>query len=417
LLSTTLAAVAGILVLSFAPHALAAAKFKTLYSFCTQPGCADGQQPEAPLLADGAGNVFGSTNQGGANGDGTIFELTGSDKTLHTLYSFCDYDCQGPADPVGNLVVDASGALYGITGGGDGAFGAGGIFKLSPNADRTKWKFRILYKFCSMANCHDGSNPIAGLTYAGAEHGVPYDGNSPLYGTTYGGSDYYEGAVYQFTPSSRSGKLKVLYSFCSQSGCSDGAKPGGQLILDETGNIYGIALSGGSGLTGVLFGLHPKGKRYEESVLYNFDGTQLPDGALIMDSAGVFYGTASDSDGGLVYKLVPNGTNAQKTVLYHFCIQDGCADGAFPKGGVVMDVNGVLYGATFSGGSSPNGGTIFKLKGSTETVLHSFCSLAGCADGANPAGGLVIDPSGKLLGTTENVVNGPTGGTVFQLNR
>jgi hypothetical protein len=230
-------------------------------------------------------------------------------------------------------------------------------------------------------------------------------------------------------------KEKVLYSF---QGGTDGSLPGGGVVFDKAGNLYGVTVEGGSaacppGWCGTIYQLSPpkqKGGAWTETVLYVFQGHDQNDGSsptgpLIADSAGNFYGvTGYGGSGpcvlfgtatgcGTVFEFSPpakQGDPWTETVLYNF---QGGKDGDLPTGPLVFDSAGNLYGATeFGGGKGTtcdefyggNCGTVFKLsppksKGGawTETVLHSF---AGGTDGANPNGGLVIDGVGAVYGTT-----------------
>jgi len=241
-----------------------------------------------------------------------------------------------------------------------------------------------------------------------------------------------------FIPVASAKKAKpeqVLYDFCSQANCSDGNGPG-DLIMDSSGNFYGTATEGGNGDAacyegcGVVFKLAADGT---ETVLYSFcsqancsDGA-APYAGLIMDGSGNLYGTtAAGGNGnaacqegcGVVFKLAPDGT---ETVLYGFCSQANCSDGDAPYAGLIMDGAGNLYGTTFSGGlnvgCSTGCGTVFKIApDGTETVLHSFCPEANCTDGDQPMGGLIMDGSGNLYGTTSNGgFHSYCCGTVFEL--
>ncbi len=299
---------------------------------------------------------------------------------------------------------------------------------------------QVLYSFCSQSNCADGANPFA---YGG----LIMDTSGNLYGTTsVGGNATGGGTVFQLTPSDTGWSETVLYSFCSQTNCADGASPLAGLIMDAAGNLYGTTSAGGTSApgTGVVFQLtpDPTGTGWTETVLYSFcsqiycaDGYQ-PLGGLIMDGAGNLYGTTRQGDNnpgtcalagscGVVFELTPDptGTVWTETVLYRFCSQLRCADGVYPYGGLIMDASGNLYGTTNGGGANDGSqvgpGVVFELTPDatgtawTETVLHSFfCS--NCADGANPAPGLIMDGAGNLYGTT--TTGGATGGgTVFQL--
>jgi uncharacterized repeat protein (TIGR03803 family) len=211
---------------------------------------------------------------------------------------------------------------------------------------------------------------------------------------------------------------RVLYSFCAQGGdrCTDGDEPVGGLVFDQAGSLYGTTWYGGAHAHGVVFKLTPKGK---ETVLHDFcaqshcaDG-KYPSGELVFDQKGNLYGTASggpnhgrycEANGcGVVFKLTPEG---KETVLYSFCAQNGCTDGANPAAGVIRDQEGNLYGTTFQGGAHNNDfcssgcGVVFKLSPEgKETVLYRFCAHNNCLDGANPYG-VVFDQKGNLYGTT-----------------
>jgi uncharacterized repeat protein (TIGR03803 family) len=373
--------------------------------------------------------------------------------SYQVLYSFCsqydyNHDCIDGGRPNSGLVVDAAGNLYGTTGYGGGSsipFG-GVVFKLAQNGAYT-----VLHNFCSQNDCADGRSPQGGLTSGDflsgttvgggtADSGVVFtlvrrpppfegymervlynfcsqsgcsDGAYPqagliddaaanLYGTTREGGTAGAGVVFKRAPD---GTETVLYSFCSQSGCADGANPTAGLLMDGAGNLYGMTPSGGGAGAGVVFKLAPDGT---QTVLYSFcaqvlcvDGAN-PQGGLIIDAAGNLYGTTfsgGDHDG-VVFQLAPDGT---ETVLYRFCSQTGCADGAHPApAGLVMDAAGSLYGITRNGGASGQG-VVFKLApDGTESVLYSFCSQSNCTDGAAPSGGLIIDPVGNLYGMTSS---------------
>jgi len=163
----TLAALSALLLIT---PALARAQTETvLYSFCTQSGCTDGHRPHAGLVLDKSGNLYGTTYQGGANGEGTVFEVSpsGAETVLH---SFCTQPgCTDGYHPLAGLVLDTSGNLYGTTYDG-GAHGAGTVFEVSPSGAET-----VLYSFCTQPGCRDGYYPHADLVM---------DTNGNLYGTT-----------------------------------------------------------------------------------------------------------------------------------------------------------------------------------------------------------------------------------------
>jgi uncharacterized repeat protein (TIGR03803 family) len=147
-----------------------------------------------------------------------------------------------------------------------------------------------------------------------------------------------------------------------------------------------------------------------------------------MDGAGNLIGTTGGGGSacftsagcGLIFKLAPIGGGWQETVLYAFCQQASCADGAVPYGGVTMDASGNLFGTTGNGGSEyadgHGSGVVYELSGTSLTVMHAFCSADPCPDEGHPEAGLTMDPSGNLYGTTNfSLVPDQSWGTVFQL--
>jgi uncharacterized repeat protein (TIGR03803 family) len=234
-----------------------------------------------------------------------------------------------------------------------------------------------------------------------------------LYGTTAkGGTSRYDGTIFGITPS---GTLTVLYSFCSQSDCADGANPAAALVQATNGNFYGTTTDGGAGgVGGTAFEF---GRTGTLRTLYSFcslggcaDG-EVPFGALIQTANLNFYGTTGDggTDGsGTVFKITPGGT---LITVHSFDFTDG----HYPAAGLVQGTDQNLYGTTQAGG--PNGyGTVFKITSTgTLTTLYSFCPKIGCADGSSPASALVWGSDGNLYGTTfEGGTNGQ--GTVFRIS-
>lgn len=413
---------------------------KILYTFCALDACHDGAFPEAGLLIDPSGNLYGTTLEGGNLGQGTIFELhPNADKSQwkhKVLHSFCSRDhCKDGRLPNTPVIVDSAGILYGAAQFG-GRQDVGVAFRLKKKAG--VWSLKLLYTFCEDGfPCMDGDIPSR-PTYVGAASGVPYDGTSPLFGTTVSGGNGTQGAGTAFRLTSIPGKIDrletILYNFCSTGGsaCTDGGNPVGGPILDAAGNMFGTTFDGGASDMGTLFELSSDLK---ETVLYSFcpDGQncvdgKLPRSTLLEDGSGNLFGTTSAGGPhctqsgvcGVVFKLVPNGAQSQYSVRYGFCSLADCADGATPTGDLIMDETGALYGTTTNGGgndidkSGIGGGTVFKLSGTTLETLYSFCAQTSCADGEYPAAGVVMDAGGNLYGTTER---GGTNdrGTVFEL--
>jgi len=391
-------ALAAALASSAAAHAT---PLKVLYSFCSETSCTDGERPDAAPVMDTAGNIYGTTQEGGANGRGSVFKLSAGKETV--LYSFCSASgCSDGEFPEASLIVDAHGNLFGTTVYG-GAHAEGTVFEIPAGGTE-----KVLYSFCAMASCGDGEGPHSGLIM---------DAQGNLYGTTQlGGTTASAGVVFKLA---RSGKETVLYAFCKTSTCRDGAFPLAGLIMDKTGNLYGTTTQGGahngtncSEGCGTVFQLTPKRR---ETVLYSFcalskckDGS-TPGAALVMDANGNLYGTTEyggSKTEGTVFELPPKGS---EMVLYSFCLRANCSDGRNPQSGLLMDASANLYGVT-SGGGTP--GVVFSLTPpGKETILHAFC--AGCDDGNDPIG-LTTDGKGKLYGTT---YAGGTAdlGTIFEL--
>jgi uncharacterized repeat protein (TIGR03803 family) len=318
----------------------------------------NGYSPSAGMLRDTAGNLFGTTEEGGDTncnspyGCGTVFKLndkTGKETMLHKF--------TGPPDgllPEALLVEDATGNLYGPTYIG-GNLGLGAVFKIDTAGQET-----VLYNFSGGS---DGCFPYPGVTLdsAGNLYGVTAIG-----GSGFGNSGY--GVVFKVDTA---GNETVLHTF----GGPDGANPDSVLLFDSQGNLYGTTEHGGNSQCGMgcgtVFKLSPDGS---ESVLYAFcslsnctDGKEPGTGPLVRDSAGNLYGTTyfggtSGCNGagcGVVFKLDPTG---KETVLHSFT---GGADGAFPYAGLVMDAARALYGTASGGGGTsckPNGcGELFKI--------------------------------------------------------
>jgi uncharacterized repeat protein (TIGR03803 family) len=302
--------------------------------------------------------------------------------------------------------------------------GGGTVFKLTPNADRSKWKLTILYTFCFQPNCADGVSPIGGLTYQGAQSGLLYDGASPLYGVVSSGAANNLGGVYRLTLTRRNkAKETVLYSFSPDNSYGGGYSPSGGLTMNINGNLYGAASQGGSTYHGVVYELSRAGHGVVETVLHSFcsDGGACADGAypwgsLIIDAAGHLFGVTSDGGAGhgTVFEIAPSEARSPETVLYSFCVGgENCPDGAVPEG-IALDANGTLFGFTLQGGTLADG-TVFELQGTTETVLHSFCSLPDCRDGSSPTNNFpALDGHGNLFGTAQSG-GGSGGGTAFEL--
>jgi uncharacterized repeat protein (TIGR03803 family) len=250
------------------PRSPAASHFKVLHAFTWA------QSPQGNLLLDAAGNLYGTTNAGGASGNGVVFKLTPHEDgtwTERTLYCFKGYpDGSGP---IGPLILDAAGNLYGATEWGGTSAYWGVVFKLTPTTDGA-WKESVLFSF----DWTDGAQPRGGVTFDAA-------GN--LYGTTEeGGPNGGLGTIFELTPASDgTWKQTVLLSFTG----ADGAHPYTALTFDKTGNLYGTTAFGGTYGNGVVFKLaiNSDGST-TESTLYDFQGGgdgRIPFG-VVFDAAG-----------------------------------------------------------------------------------------------------------------------------------
>lgn len=398
---------------------LPAQTFNTLFSF----DGTDGETPYARLVQATNGDLYGATAAGGEAGGGTVFKITPSGH-LTTLYSFCAHsECSDGYYPQGPLVQTANGDFYGTTlfGGANTnclegiGIGCGTVFKITPRGTLT-----TLYSFCSQGgdNCTDGYSPQAGLVQATT---------GDLYGTTYSGGANCAplgcGTVFKITLPS--GTLTTLYSFCSKSGCLDGANPYVGLVQATNGYLYGTTLFGGANSTnceggcGTVFKITPSGTL---TMLYSFcaqsgclDGDE-PEGVLVQATNGDLYGTTRNGGAncagcGTVFKITPSGT---LTTVYSFCVQGGypCTDGFAPGTGLVQATDGNLYGTTESGGANLLYGTAFKITpGGTLTTLYSFRAQ----DGSSRAE-LVQATNGNLYGTAIGGGAYGTYGTVFSLS-
>jgi uncharacterized repeat protein (TIGR03803 family) len=308
-------------------------------------GGTDGANPEASLLVDAFGNLYGTTIAGGASGAGTVFKITRKGKET-VLYSFTG-GANG-ASPTAALTMDGVGNLYGTTTTG-GLAGNGTIFKLAaPKKQGRKWREKVLYSFGSGT---DGTIPVAG---------VSFDAAGNLYGTTSAGGFYGYGTVFQLKPSKTGWAENVLHNF--QDG-DDGGVPYAGLIVDPSGNLYGGATGGGTGAGGTIFELTPSTGSWTFSVLYNIPGWALsgPFRNLMMDASGNLYGTThcdGANSAGTAYELINSGGAWTYKSLHVFT---GGSDGRFLFSNLVFDKYGDLYGTTNLDGA--NGyGVVFKIK-------------------------------------------------------
>lgn len=326
----------------------------------------------------GTTSYGGVAPSGGNPNAGTVFLLSapssGTQWALTTLFSFCSLSgCLSGGVPMAGVIADKAGDLYGtasILGRGKGV-----VFRLH-NPGAVPWLQTVLYNFCEQGgtNCADGAAPLAGLVM---------DGSQNLYGTASSGGKFGNGVVFELTHNAKKTiwKYTVLYDFCQagDTSCTDGAVPKTALIFDAAGNLYGTTSIGVTKGQGTVFELSPNaaGTAWSETVLYSFcqvggancDDGANPEGVLIMDAKGHLFGTTElggspGGDGGTVFELAPNASNTKWThTSVRFCQQGyPCLNGTFPVGGVVMGSNGSLYGTTENGGAHNFlAGTVFEI--------------------------------------------------------
>jgi uncharacterized repeat protein (TIGR03803 family) len=369
--------------------------FTSLYSFT---GGNDGANPQAALMQGSDGSFYGTTSEGGTNGEGTVFQMS-ADGALTSLYSFTN-GVDG-ANPQAGLVQGSDGNFYGTAYSG-GAYGWGTVFKISTRGNLTS-----LYSF---TGANDGGYPLATLVQGG-------DGN--FYGTTeVEGSNSY-GTVFQI---GTNGALTTLYAFGTVTNADgdplDGASPEAGLVRGSDGNFYGTTYGGGSSFYGwgTMFKISTKGAL---TTLYSFgaildvndyplDGA-YPEGSLVQGSDGNLYGTTSSGGtngyDGTVFQMTTDGALISS---YSFTGNNG----ANPLAGLVQGSDGNLHGTTYHGGATGNG-TVFQI--SAKGALTGSYPFTGALDGANPDAAMAQGSDGNFYGTT--YAGGALGeGTVFRIS-
>ena len=345
-------------------------KLTTLHSFCSQANCTDGAGWPGALVQGADGNFYGTTSSGGAYGYGTVFKISPYGR-LVSLKSFCHQaTCPDGVSPRAGLVAASDGSFYGITElGGTGLpscwqspsyYGCGTIFKITP-----KGLLTTLYSFCVQSGCPDGSSPSGRLIEATDEN---------FYGTTGSGGAFGNGTVFKIAPG---GKWTALYSFCSQTACTDGSNPQGGLTQATDGNLYGTTVGGGAYGYGTIFEITTSGTL---TTLHSFEyGDALPEARPMQATDGNFYGTTWGLDFqsyGTVYSL---------------------SMGFGPFVSFIRDFNIVgakaqILGQGFTGTSAVS----FNGTPATFTVIHDTYLSATVPAGATTGFVTVTTPSGTL---------------------
>lgn len=325
----------------------------SLYYLCSQSNCSDGAGPQGSLVQGANGDLYGTTVQGGANNDGTVFSLD-SNENLMTLHSF---DSTDGSEPEAALVQGTSGKFYGTTyqgGANTNSFcpsGCGTAFSITASGT-----LKVLHSFAGRPT--DGALPTAGLVQGT---------NGKFYGTTSNGGAIGAGTVFSMTSG---GTVGTLHSFEG----TDGEVPYAGLVQGTDGKFYGTAENGGAGNHGTVFSITAGGTL---KTLHSFcrhsgckDGA-YPEGPLVQGSDGNFYGTTSaggantnsscPSGCGTIFVISPTPPYTL-TTIYNFCSQGGssCTDGKDPFTALAQDTNGTFYGTVYGGGAKGQG-AVFSL--------------------------------------------------------
>jgi uncharacterized repeat protein (TIGR03803 family) len=389
--------------------ASAAVTDKISYDFT---GGTNGAHPFSALVSDRAGNLYGTTSIGGGVGScnggpgcGTVFELSpgSSGWTEKTIYTFT-----GSTDggfPLGGVVMDKSGNLYGTAEGAGGTAYCGTVFELTPSSGGA-WTETTLYAFAGYNQGGDGCSPQVTPTL---------DSNGNIYGTTVSGGQFNEGTVFELSPPSSPGGAwseTVLLSFDG----SNGSGPSANVVFDNAGSLYGTTNTGGFFSLGSVFKLTPISGGWSVTSIFSFTGGDngcQPTGGVVFDRLGNLYGTATlcgADDVGTVFKLTPTVGQWTMTVLHTFT---GAVDGGEPFAGLTLDSLGNIYGTTYLGGLF-GGGTVFKLMpGKSGKWIEAEYGFTGGIDGANPYAAPTLRKT-ALFGTT--IYGGAAGmGTVYEV--
>ncbi len=418
------------LFLTFVGSAMAG-QYKVIYTF---QSTSDAYTPQTQMIADAAGNLYGTTQFGGAHGLGTVFELSPSGDGTWTesiLYSFAEGTDGG--QPWTGVVMDKKGNLYGTTSaGGNASCGpihgfCGTVYELSPNGNGT-WTETVLVDF----TYDNGLTPYGSLILDNA-------GN--LYGTTEAGGADGWGTVFELSPDGDGTWTQtILHSFGID---NNGAKPSSNLLFDAQGNLWGTTSLGGllhdcleNYGCGTIFEMSPEsgGSWSEKPVLAFNSKNGSPPNGLILDASGDLfgvtpYGGLGTCDGfivdgcGEIFELVSSSSGFQPRIIRQFT-----NDPVAVPNGIAMDSQGNIYGTSFEGGAKTCGinqpcGTIYKaaLQGDGSyqfSVLYEFPGEG--AQGFWPYAPLTIDGAGNIYGSTGNGGNLSCGiaggcGVVFQV--
>jgi uncharacterized repeat protein (TIGR03803 family) len=369
-------------IVAVAPGQSRAANLTTLVSF----DGTNGEDPIAGLIADANGNLFGTTEGGGAYGLGTVFEIaktaTGYANTPTTLVSF--NGTNGAHPYMASLIADANGNLFGTTTRGGNLTdcpsilppGCGTVFEITKTTGGYASTPTVLYSFCAQANCADGRHPIAGLIA---------DANGNLFGTTTGGGVSNNcgncGTVFEIAKTA-GGYASTPTTLVNFNG-TDGTNAFASLIIDADGNLFSTTQTGGAYGFGTVFETKTaRGYASTPTTLVSFNGTdgQYPYASLIADANGNLFGTTGgiNAVGSNVYGTVfeitktARGYASTPTTLVSF----NGTNGETPVAGLIADADGNLFGTT-GGGGAHGLGTVFEITGSGFVPPAQFAGTPG----------------------------------------
>jgi uncharacterized repeat protein (TIGR03803 family) len=396
-------------------------------------GGSNGDFPDAGLTADANGDLFGTTGGGGANGYGTVFEIQNTGTAAAPVYASIPTTLvgfsgsNGGSGPDAVLIADANGDLFGTTGGG-GANGCGTVFEIQntgtaaapvyASAPTTLANFNL--------NGSNGAEPGPGLIA---------DANGDLFGTTQQGGANGYGTVFEIQNTGTAAApvyASIPITLVSFTG-TNGAEPLAGLTADANGDLFGTTYVGGANNDGTVFEIQNTGTAAAPvyasapNTLVSFNGSDglEPAAGLIADANGDLFGTTyaggANNSSGTVFEIQNTGTAAAPvyasvpTTLVSFT----GTNGAEPDAGLIADANGDLFGTTYAGGAN-NDGTVFEIQNTGTAAAPVYASAPNTlvsfngSDGANPRASLIADVNGDLFGTTQQ--GGANGhGTVFEI--
>jgi len=404
------------------------ATYGTVYQFCSQTGCPDGAVPESTMMQASDGNFYGATVYGGLGTGcfsdtgvpcGVIFKVSPAGQES-VLYNFCDTTC-GAAGLPADFIESGAGLLYGVSSlGFAGVTTTPDVFTLTPSGQVNSFDLP-----CSSEESCAGA--YASLTQGsdGNFYGTTYGG-----GITNSACSGGCGTIFRMTPS---GAFTTIYEFCADGGtlCSDGSLPNSKLLQAADGNFYGTTSEGGVGNAscetfgcGTIFKLTPSGALttlYSFCTVANCPDGWFPGGNLVEDSAGNLYGltdvptiyngsgceySAGTTYCGTLFRLTPSGTFS---TLYTFCSETACADGSTPGPQLLAGSDGNLYGATVSGGAGY--GTAFRVTpAGVFSPLYAFTS-----DNGSQPYGMIQGADGQFYGDLIST-DGSRVGAIFKLS-